>query len=121
MLKACLLVFFSELKQSASSVTLIKFIAYVTLKSKVFPIIHMQIHIVQDFDDINVYALSIFDLVIIMLMKSDPDSVRNNIFAEAYAVRNIFVDVNAVNIFLLLTLTSSIYFVDAHITAIIPR
>ena len=59
-----------------------------------------------------------FGLVIIMLMKSDPDSVRNNIFA--YAVRNIFVDVNAVNIFLLSTLTSSIYFVDAHITAIIP-
>ena len=46
--------------QSASSVTLIKFIAYVTLKSKVFPIIHMQIHIVQEFDDINVYASSIF-------------------------------------------------------------
>ena len=50
-----------------------------------------------------------FGLVIIMLMKSDPDAVRNNIFA--YAVRNIFVDVNAVNIFLLLTLTPSIYFV----------
>ena len=114
--------FFSELKQSASSVTLIKFIAYVTLKSKVFPVIHMQIHIVQEFDDINVYASSIFfGLVIIMLMKSDRDSVRNNIFADAYAVRNIFVDVNAVNIFLLLTLTSSIYFVDAHITAVIPR
>ena len=55
------LVFFSELKQYASSVTLIKFIVYVTLKSKVFPIIHhMQIHIVQEFDDINVYASSIF-------------------------------------------------------------
>ena len=82
----------------------------------------MQIHIVQEFDDINVYASSIFfGLVIIMLMKSDPDSVRNNVFADAYAVRNIFVDVNAVNIFLLLTLTSSIYFVDAHITAVIPR
>ena len=51
-----------------------------------------------------------FDLVIIMLMESDPDAVRNNIFADAYAVRNIFV-VNAVNIFLLLTLTPSIYFV----------
>ena len=70
----------------------------------------MQIHIVPEFDDINVYASSIFfGLVIIMLMKSDPDSVRNNIFADAYAVGNIFVDVNAVNIFLLLTLTSSIY------------
>ena len=114
--------FFSELMQSASSFTLIKFKAYVTLKSKVFPIIHMQILIVQEFDYINVYASSIFfGLVIIMLMKSDPDSVRNNIFADAYAVRNIFVDVNAVNIFLLLTLTSSIYFVDTHITAIIPR
>ena len=37
-----------------------------------------------------------------MIMKSDAD-----------AVRNIFVDVNAVNIFLLLTLTPSMYFVDA--------
>ena len=35
-----------------------------------------------------------FGLVIIMLMKSDPDSVRNNIFADAYAVRNIFVDIS---------------------------
>ena len=124
MFKAYFLVFFSELMQSASSVTLIKFIAYVTLKSKVFPIIHMQIHIVQEFDDINVLYMHhqfFFGLVIIMLMKSDPDSVRNNIFADACAVRNISVDVNAVNIFLLLTLTSSIYFVDAHITAITPR
>ena len=88
--------FFSELMQPASSVTLIKFIAYVTLKSKVFPIIHMQIHFVQKFDDINVYASSIFfGLVIIMLMKTDPDFVRNNIFA--YAVRNIFVDANAIH------------------------
>ena len=84
--------------QSASSVTLVKFIAYVILKSKVFLIIHMQIDFVQEFDDINVYALSIFfGLVIIMLMKSDPDFVRNNIFADAYAVRNIFVDVNAIH------------------------
>ena len=82
----------------------------------------MQIHIVQEFDDINVYASSIFffGFVIIMLMKTNPDAIRNNIFADAYAVRNIFVDVNAVNIFLLLTLTPSIYFVDADITAIIP-
>ena len=81
----------------------------------------MQIHIVQEFDDINVYASSIFfGFVIIMLMKTNPDAIRNSIFADAYAVRNIFVDVNAVNIFLLLTLTPSIYFVDADITAIIP-
>ena len=81
----------------------------------------MQIHIVKEFDDINVYASSIFlGFVIIMLMKTNPDAIRNNIFADAYAVRNIFVDVNAVNIFLLLTLTPSIYFVDADITAIIP-
>ena len=80
----------------------------------------MQIHIVQEFDDINVYASSIFfGFVIIMLMKTNPDAIRNNIFANAYAVRNIFVDVNAVNIFLLLTLTPSIYFVDTDITAII--
>ena len=77
--------------------------AYVTLKSKTFPIIHTQIHIVQEFDDIKVYALWIFFVLeIIMIMKSDAD-----------AVRNIFVDVNAVNIFLLLTLTPSMYFVDA--------
>ena len=81
----------------------------------------MQIHIVQEFDDINVYASSIFfGFVIIMLMKTTLDAIRNNIFADAYAVRNIFVDVNAVNIFLLLTLTPSIYFVDADVTAIIP-
>ena len=81
----------------------------------------MQIHIVQEFDDINVYASSIFfGFVIIMLMKTTLDAIRNNIFADAYAVWNIFVDVNAVNIFLLLTLTPSIYFVDADITAIIP-
>ena len=81
----------------------------------------MQIHIVQEFDDINVYASSIFfGFVIIMLMKTTLDAIRNNIFADAYAVRNILVDVNAVNIFLLLTLTPSIYFVDADITAIIP-
>ena len=56
--------FFSELMQSASSVSLIKFIAYVTLKSKDFPIIHMQIHIVQEFGDINLgFASSIFCLV----------------------------------------------------------
>ena len=58
--------------------------------------------------------------VIIMLMKTNPDAIKTNIFADAYAVRNIFVDVNAVNIFLLLTLTPSIYFVDADITAIVP-
>ena len=46
-------------------------------------------------------------------LRSDADAVRN-IFADAYAVRNIFVDVNAVNIFLLLTLTPSIYFVDCY-------
>ena len=81
----------------------------------------MQIHIMQEFDDINVYASSIFfGFVIIMLMKTTLDAIRNNIFADAYAVRNIFVDVNSVNIFLLLTLTPSIYFVDADITAIIP-
>ena len=81
----------------------------------------MQNHFVQEFDDINIYASSIlFGFVIIMLMKTHPDAIRNNIFADAYAVRNIFVDVNAVNIFLLLTLTPSIYFVDADITAIIP-
>ena len=84
----------------------------------------MQIHIVQEFGDINVRISIInfffFALVIFMLMKSEADAVRN-IFADAYAVRNIFVDVNAVNIFLLLTLTLSIYFVDEHITAIIPR
>ena len=61
-----------------------------------------------------------FGFVIIMLMKTSPDAIRNNIFADAYAVRNVFVDVNAVNIFLLLTLTLSIYFVYADITAIIP-
>ena len=61
-----------------------------------------------------------FGFVITMLMRSNPDAIRNNIFADAYVVRNIFVDVNAVNIFLLLTLTPSIYFVDADITAIIP-
>ena len=83
--------------QLASSVTLIKFIAYVTLKSKVFPIIHMQIHFVQEFDDINVYASSIFfGLVIIMLMKSDLDFF-NKIISDAHAVRNIFVDANAIH------------------------
>ena len=46
-----------------------------------------------------------FGFVIIMLMRSNPDAIRINIFVDAYVVRNIFVDVNADNIFLLLTLT----------------
>ena len=47
----------------------------------------MQIHIVQEFDDINIYASSIFfGFVIIMLMKTNPDAIRNSIFADAYAV-----------------------------------
>ena len=61
-----------------------------------------------------------FGFVIIMLMRSNPDAIRINIFVDAYVVRNIFVDVNADNILLLLTLTPSIYFVDADISAIIP-
>ena len=82
----------------------------------------MQIYIVQEFDDINVYASSIFFWFrdYYMLMRSNPDAIRINIFVDAYVVRNIFVDVNADNIFLLLTLTPSIYFVDADISAIIP-
>ena len=99
--------------QSASSVTLIKFIAYVTLKKQSFSNHSMQIHIVQEFGDANVNASSIFFWFsdYYAYEKCDPDAVRYNIFADAYAVRNIFVDVNAVNNFLLLTLTPSFYFV----------
>ena len=53
--------------QSASSVTLLNFL-YITLKSKIFSIIHKQIHIIQEFGDrsFNVNALSkFFGLVII--------------------------------------------------------
>ena len=59
--------------QSASSVMLLNFL-YVTLKSKIFPIIHIEIHIVQEFGDITVYIFSI--LVIVMLIKIDRDVVN---------------------------------------------